>query len=92
MGTWRSQTFAARTTRFLLSKPTEGDIAQIAQNTIEQFGIEQARAYRDLLITSFQTIADNPNLGKAIDDIGKGIGAMTLNLIPSSTRLTARIF
>ena len=48
---------------YRLSKRAEKDLAEIADYTIETFGIKQSRRYRDRLSTCFQTLADNPMLG-----------------------------
>ena len=49
---------------FRLTSRAESDLAEIADYTIETFGIEQARRYRDALDACFQTIADNPKVGR----------------------------
>ncbi|MCH7831717.1 MAG: type II toxin-antitoxin system RelE/ParE family toxin [Proteobacteria bacterium] len=57
---------------YRLSKRAENDIGDIACYTIEQFGIEQARTYRDSMEACFNSIVENPKLGKKIDHIRKG--------------------
>lgn len=54
------------------SKRAKDDIAKIAQYTIGQFGIEQARIYRDAMIACFNALAGNPKFGKSVEDIRKG--------------------
>ncbi len=54
---------------FRLTSRAESDLVKIADHTIGTFGIEQARRYRDALETCFQTIADNPKLGRAVDKL-----------------------
>ncbi len=54
---------------FHLTSRAESDLAEIADYTIETFGIEQARRYCDVLETCFQTIADNPKLGRSADQL-----------------------
>jgi toxin ParE1/3/4 len=54
---------------YRLTSSAESDLAEIADYTIENFGIEQARHYRDALEACFQTIADNPKLGREADEI-----------------------
>jgi plasmid stabilization system protein ParE len=49
---------------FRLSSQADTDLARIADYTIETFGIEQARRYRDGLEACFQSLADNPLLGQ----------------------------
>jgi len=52
---------------FRLSSQADSDLSGIAIFTIESFGIEQARRYRDGLEVSFQNLADNPLLGHSAD-------------------------
>lgn len=52
---------------FRLSLHADTDLAGIAEYTIETFGIEQARRYRDGLEAGFQNLADNPLLGQSAD-------------------------
>jgi len=52
---------------FLLSLRADADLARIADYTIETYGIEQARRYRDGLEAGFQNLADNPLLGQSTD-------------------------
>ena len=54
---------------YRLTSSAESDLAEIADFTIENFGIEQARRYRDALEACFHTIADNPKLGREADEI-----------------------
>ena len=54
---------------FRLTSRAESDLVEIADYTIETFGIEQARRYRDALETCFQTIADNPKVGRSADQL-----------------------
>jgi toxin ParE1/3/4 len=49
---------------FRLSRLAIADLAEIADYTIETFGIEQARVYRDGLEACFRALAANPNLGR----------------------------
>ncbi|MHA7832325.1 MAG: type II toxin-antitoxin system RelE/ParE family toxin [Flagellimonas sp.] len=50
--------------KFQLSKAAEEDIASIADYTIFNFGIDQARKYRNGLIDTLTQIAHNPALGQ----------------------------
>ena len=58
--------------RVRLSNQAASDIGDIARYTIERFGIEQARSYRDSVIACFQSLGENPELGRNIDDIRNG--------------------
>jgi len=53
---------------YRLSNLAESDLAGIADYTIEAFGLERARDYRDGLGDCFQRLADNPNLGRNADE------------------------
>src|ERR1700722_2267423 len=48
-----------------LSKRADSDIAGIADYTIRQFGINQARRYRDGLEKIFRRLAEYPNSGRS---------------------------
>ena len=50
---------------YRLSNQAKADLNEIADYTIETFGIEQARRYRDGLETCFQTLADKPMVGRS---------------------------
>lgn len=49
------------------------DLEAIAEYTIERFGIEQARRYRDELKTCFDQLAGNPRLGRRAEQLGSGL-------------------
>ncbi|MBU1188050.1 MAG: type II toxin-antitoxin system RelE/ParE family toxin [Gammaproteobacteria bacterium] len=49
------------------------DLEAIADYTIEQFGIEQARDYRDHLKVCFQQLADNPRIGRPAEQLSAGL-------------------
>ncbi len=55
--------------RYRLSSRAESDLAEIADYTIEAFGIEQARRYMDGLEVRFQTLADKPLAGGRADEL-----------------------
>ena len=50
---------------YRLSNQAKADLNEIADYTIEKFGIDQARRYRDGLETCFQTLADTPMVGRS---------------------------
>jgi len=56
-----------------LSSLADHDLADIANFSIDQFGIEQARHYRDGLKICFQTIADAPRIGRNADQLASGL-------------------
>ena len=58
---------------YRLSSRAEADLAEIADYTVETFGIEQARRYRDELESCFQTLAANPMIGRSADELGSNL-------------------
>ena len=52
-----------------ISRRAASDLAEIAEYTIAEFGIEQARKYRDLLQSCFQSLLDNPSLGRSAEEL-----------------------
>ena len=55
------------------SARAEADLAGIADYTIKTFGIEQARRYRAALEACFQTLAENPRLGRSAERLSQGL-------------------
>ena len=58
---------------FRLSKRAEADLSEIADYTIETFGIDQARRYVAGLDTCFKALADNSLDGRCADEIAPGL-------------------
>ena len=58
---------------YRLSRLAAADLEEIADFTIEQFGIEQSRRYRDGLKTCFDQLADNPELGRKSEQLMRGL-------------------
>ena len=58
---------------YRLSSRADDDLDEIADYTIEQFGIEQARRYRDKLEACFQNLAENPKLGPNAEMLALGL-------------------
>lgn len=58
---------------FRLSPRAETDLAEIADYTIETFGVEQARRYRDDFEACFQSLARNPRLGRSAEWLTAGL-------------------
>ena len=54
-----------------LSCRAETDLAEIADYTIERFGVEQARRYRDDLEACFLNLAKNPGLGRRVEQLAR---------------------
>ena len=57
---------------FRLTPRALQDLEDIADYTLEKWGIEQAATYLRKLSARFQWLADNPDLGRARDDVEKG--------------------
>lgn len=62
---------------YRLSKRADGDIAEIASHTIENFGFEQARRYRDELERRFHYLAKHPTRGRKADNLAPGLRRFT---------------
>jgi len=58
---------------YRLLKKAEKDIENIANYTIQRFGIKQARVYRDDLFKVFEMISEFPLIGSNHDHIQKNI-------------------
>lgn len=56
-----------------LSRAAEDDLIEIARYTTVEFGIEQARKYRDQFQRCFASLLDNPKLGRSADDLAHGL-------------------
>lgn len=54
---------------YTLSQAADDDIAAIAAYTLETFGIEQALAYRDGLIQSFEFLSQYPEAARERPEI-----------------------
>ena len=58
---------------YRLSSRAEADLAGISGYTIETFGIEQARRYRDQFEACFRNLAENPRSGRSADRLAPGL-------------------
>jgi toxin ParE1/3/4 len=58
---------------YRLSRLAAADLEEIAEYTIERFGIEQSRRYRDGLKTCFVELAINPALGRRAEQLIRGL-------------------
>jgi len=58
---------------YRFSRRAATDLEVIAEYTIERFGVEQARRYRDELGTCFAQLADNPRLGRRAEQLSTGL-------------------
>ena len=78
--------------KLTLSRKAETDLAEIAEFTIGKFGIEQARRYRDSFGGCFNSLCDNPRLGRSADELASGLRrirqqAHTIFYIPTSDQI-----
>lgn len=58
---------------YRLSRRAATDLEAIAAFSIDRFGINQARRYRDELIACFSNLAANPSLGRRAEQLAKGL-------------------
>lgn len=59
--------------KFLLTSRTAIDLSDIADFTIQTFGIEQAWFYRDGLNHCFEILAKNPQLGRNATELAPNL-------------------
>ena len=57
----------------LISRLADADLADIADFTIAEFGIAQARKYRDQFQACFDSLLANPLLGRSADEVAPGL-------------------
>jgi toxin ParE1/3/4 len=58
---------------YRLSQRADSDLLQIFIYGLEQFGLGQAEKYQSEFQDVFSLLAENPLLGRAADQIGKGV-------------------
>lgn len=58
---------------YRLSNLAVKDLEAIADFSINRFGIEQARRYRDELIVCFRELSDNPKLGRRAEHLARNL-------------------
>ena len=56
-----------------VSRPADNDIVAISEYTTAEFGEEQARLYRDQLVSCFNLLLEYPELGRSADEIAAGL-------------------
>lgn len=59
--------------KYRLSRLAVADLEEIAEYTIDRFGIEQARRYRDGLKTCFVQLANNLTIGRKAEQLKPGL-------------------
>ena len=58
---------------YRLTQRAEAEIMDIFLEGIEQFGVQQARRYKDEMAHCFQLLADTPHMGRPASAIGEGV-------------------
>ena len=59
--------------KFHLTNRAVADLSDIADFTIQTFGIERARFYRDGLNNCFEILAENPQLGRSAAELAPNL-------------------
>ena len=59
-------------TSYSLRALARDDLGVIWDYTVEQWGVEQAERYLNILFTCFEDLAANPQLGRQRDDVKPG--------------------
>ena len=62
---------------YRFSQRAESDLLSIGTYTLETWGEEQLLRYMEKLENCFQTLAENPNLGRPCDHIRSGLRRIT---------------
>ena len=57
----------------LLRPKARDDLENIADFSLEKWGKDQEESYLRMLQNSFQSISENPHLGRSIDDVIPGL-------------------
>ncbi len=57
---------------YALRKRAEADLADIWRHTARQWSVEQADRYYKGIVTALESLAEQPSLGRACDDIRPG--------------------
>ena len=55
--------------KYQLSKLAQAHLLKIKDYTLNNFSDKQWHIYKDTLLTGFQMLADNPEVGRSCDDI-----------------------
>ena len=58
--------------KYTLSKRADKEISRILEYSYSQFGLRQTVKYKTGLEDCFQLLADNPDMGRACDEIRQG--------------------
>jgi toxin ParE1/3/4 len=58
---------------YRLSRRAAADLRAIAKYTIDQFGVTQARTYRDSLKFCFDELAQNNEMGRRAEQLAPGL-------------------
>ena len=55
--------------KFFLGGHTRSDIARIRRYTLEKWGNDQWLSYKSALFNTFQSLADNPEIGLLLEEV-----------------------
>ena len=58
---------------YLLRPKAQEDLGNIADFSFEKWGRDQEESYLRMLQSSFQSISENPYLGRSVDDVVPGL-------------------
>lgn len=58
---------------YRFSRRAVTDLEAIAEYTFKRFGLKQARRYREELSTCFDQLAENPKLGRRVEQLSTGL-------------------
>ncbi|HMF68163.1 MAG TPA: type II toxin-antitoxin system RelE/ParE family toxin [Phyllobacterium sp.] len=59
--------------KFRLTERAETEILEIFLDSIEMFGVMQARRYKDELVYCCELLADTPHMGRLAETLGVGV-------------------
>ncbi len=62
--------------KYVLSKEADFDLEEIFEYTYEEFGLNQAIKYLEYIDETFLIIVNNPQIGKARNELKKGLFSM----------------
>ena len=78
--------------KFQLTNRAVTDLSDIADLTIQTFGIEQARSYRDGLNHCFEILVENPQLGRNAAELAPNLKQFDIDPMSCFISPRRRIF
>jgi toxin ParE1/3/4 len=58
---------------FRLTRRTDADLTEIVRYTLDRWGTQQTARYIDQMETLFNLLAANPRMGRACDEVARGV-------------------